>query len=736
MIVLRFAAAAAGLSALFLAGLGVGNDPALRAPIAREAAPAPLRALARLVAPAPPAPIAEVDAAPIAAIEPAPAPAPTSTPAAEVDAPPIGAVEPAPAPAPSPVAAPAPDATRVARLDASALAAAAALYRKGDAAGGDAIANKIADPIERAAADWAGLRLAADPDDRRLAAFAGAHPDWPGEDWIRAEQEAHLYTEHAAPPLIAAALAGDSPRTPAGKLAAARAAGRGEEAGQIVRALWRDEDLDDWTERAILGEFASALTRADHKYRADRLLYGEKTGQALRAAALAGADEVALARARIAAMNGPLPARLIGAVPAALQGDPGLTFARVQDARRANRALEAAAWLKRAPSDPSALIDPDKWWSEQRMVARELLDIGEYAKAYEICAAAAPASIPARVDAAFHAGWIALRFVDDAPEAARRFAAASAIAETPLSIARSAYWQGRAAEAMGQGEEARRFYERAALHPIAYYGQLAAKRLGRAEIALRAPAIVARGEARQEATRVVEWLYAAGLDDLAASLAEAAAGRWRDEAQIAALAEVVAAHADATTNVEFGKIATERGFAVDAAAFPTFGVPSFAPLPHSADLASVYAVARQESEFAWRVVSGAGAKGLMQILPSTAQETARRVGVAFDLSRLNADPAFNLQLGAAFLGQLMEDEGGSLELALAAYNAGGGRVAQWLAAYGDPRTGKIDPVDWVERIPFDETRDYVERVSENLGVYRVRFAAASSAPPEGARAAD
>jgi soluble lytic murein transglycosylase len=289
---------------------------------------------------------------------------------------------------------------------------------------------------------------------------------------------------------------------------------------------------------------------------------------------------------------------------------------------------------------------------------------------------------------------------------------------------------------MGQGEEARRFYERAAGEPIAYYGQLAAKRLGRTAIALRAPARVASGEARDEATRVVEWLYAAGLDDLATPLAEAAAGRWRDEAQLAALARVVAAHADATANVEFGKTATERGFALDEAAFPTFGVPSFAPLPHSADLASVYAVARQESEFGWRSVSGAGAKGLMQILPSTALSTARRAGVAFDPNRLSADPAFNLQLGAAYLGQLMEDEGGSLELALAAYNAGGGRVAQWLAAYGDPRTGKIDPVDWVERIPFDETRDYVERVSENLGVYRARFAAAAEAPAQSARAAD
>ncbi|MGD0641911.1 MAG: lytic transglycosylase domain-containing protein, partial [Roseiarcus sp.] len=736
MIVLRFAAAAAGLCVLFLAGLGATDDSARRTPFVREAVAAPrseARALDRApIAPivvaalASPPPAAGLDSRPTGSIEPAAAPPPSAVSAALE-------TEPAVAPTPSAPAAPALQAEPVARPDVSRLSAAAALYRKGDAAGGDAVAAQIADPVQRMAAEWAALRLAANPDDRRLAAFAAAHPDWPGEDWIRAEQEAHLYTQRAKPETVAALFAGDPPRTPAGKLAAARAAldaGRRDDAAAIVRALWRESDLDPWSERAVLSEFAATLTRADHKYRADRLLYAEKSGPALRAAALAGPDEVALAQARIAAMSGPLTARAIGAVPAALQGDPGLTFARVQDARRGNRALEAAAWLARAPNEQSALIDPDKWWSEQRMVARELLDLGEFQKAYQICAAATPASVPARIDAAFHAGWIALRFVNDAPEAARRFAAASAIAETPLSIARAAYWQGRAAEAMGQSDEARRFYERAAAQPIAYYGQLAAKRLGRDQVALREPAKVASGDARDEATRVVELLYAAGLDDLATPLAEAAAGRWRDEAQIAALAKVVAARGDATTSVEFGKIATERGFAIDEAAFPTFGVPSFTPLPNSADLPSVYAVARQESEFAWRAVSGAGAKGLMQILPSTALSTARRAGVAFDANRLNADPAFNLQLGAAFLGQLMQDEGGSLELALAAYNAGGGRVAQWLAAYGDPRTGKIDPVDWVERIPFDETRDYVERVSENLGVYRARFAAAADAPPE------
>jgi soluble lytic murein transglycosylase len=745
MIILRFAAAAAGLGALYLTGLAARHDALRPAPGARDwvaapstspvrlaavapqiAPPSPAAPAPKLIAPLPSSSLATDSSSPPALISPAAPQAPPSRDAA-IDAAPTGSIEPPAVASPGPVQAPALDVAPQARPDLGRFSAVAALYRKGDLAGGDALGRDIADPVQHAALEWAALRLAGHPDDRRLTAFASAHPNWPGGDWIRAEREAHAYTDRAAPQVVAALFTSEPPRTPPGDLAAARAAmeaGRREEADKLVRSLWREGDFDAWTESAVLKEFAGALTRADYKYRADRLLYAEKSGAAMRAAALAGADEVALAQARIAAMSGPLTARAVAAVPAALQSDPGFIFARVQDARRANRALEAADWLARAPKEASALIDPDKWWTEQRMVARELLDIGQFQKAYEICAAAAPTTVPARIDAAFHTGWIALRFVDDAAEAARRFAEASKIAQTPLSIARGAYWQGRAAEALGRNEEARGFYESAARWPIAFYGQMAAKRLGRDDVTLRAPASVAVGDQRDEATRVVALLYAVGFDDLATSLAEAAASQWTDEAQIAGLATVVAAHADPRTNVAFGKIATERGFAVDAAAFPTGGVPNFAPLPHSADLPSVYAIARQESEFAWRAVSGAGAKGLMQILPMTALYTARRAGVAFDPARLSSDPAFNTQLGAAYLGQLIEDEGGSLVLALAAYNAGTGRVAQWLAAYGDPRTGKIDPVDWVERIPFDETRDYVQRVSENIGVYRARLASA------------
>jgi soluble lytic murein transglycosylase len=610
---------------------------------------------------------------------------------------------------------------------------AAILYRKGDAAGLAALAASTSDAAERLALEWASLRADAHPSFARLTAFLGAHPGWPSRGFVRERQEAELAAHPQAPAEVAAVFLREPPQSSAGKIAAARAAqamGRAEEASQIIRSLWRDGNFDALTESVILRDFGASLTRADHAYRADRLFYAGYPGASARAAAFAGPDMLALAEARFAAARAPMSPGLVKAVPPALRDDPGLQFSRIQYARRAGRTYEAAVMLSLAPHDRAALVNPDRWWSERKMVARALLDLDEPRLAFEVCdETVRPDSSEAEVDAAFHAGWIALRFLDDAPSAAQRFALAAEAAENPLSVARAAYWQGRAAEAMGDSKAAKNFYARAASVPIAYYGQLAAQRLGQTRLALHAPASAAEGDRRDEAVRAVEALYADGLDDLAAALVFDAARQWRDESQLAAMAEVVKQQGDPGTQVQFAKIALIRGQPLEAMAFPAVGMPAFVPLPHSADLPTVYAVARQESEFIWRSASWAGAKGLMQMLPSTAVLVARRAGVDYDPARLIVDPAFNTQLGAALLGQLIEDEGGSRELAFAAYNAGPGRVARWIAAHGDPRGGAVDLVDWIERIPFDETRDYVERVSENLGVYRQRFAEEKPAPP-------
>ena len=678
--------AAAPIVAAFAAGVGL-SYAALRLP-AKPPAPPPLPALAA------------VDPAPTASVKT------------------FGEI-----PEPKPVEAAPPPPAGLSDADKAKFVEAAGFYRKNLFPQGDASAAGVSDPLARVALDWIALRVSPTP--ARLDAFEAAHRDWPLKDWRRAVREGWLFTGKPSPAETLAVLGDAAPVTSQGSIALARAQlalGKKDEAEKTIRALWRDGDLDNASEIAIPKEFGVLLTRDDHRARASRLTYAERGGAAWRAAALAGPDVLALTTARLEAARGPLSARAINAVPPALRTDPGFIFAHVQDARRSGRLDEALAWLKQAPSEPDKLVDPDKWWTERRMVARLLLDHGQPDKAYEVAAEAVARSSPSRVDAAFHAGWIALRFLNDPLRAAPHFAAAAFAAETPISIARANYWRGRAAEALNL-PEAREFYVRAAAYPIAYYGQLAARKLGAEQLTLRRPLQAARGDARAEATRVIELYLDNGLEDFVGPVAFDAAKTWKDDAQLGALAEVLRAKASAATNVVFGKLATERGQPLDHVAFPTFGLPEYQPLPGSAALAQVMAVARQESEFLPRAASGVGAKGLMQVMPATAADTARKAGVPYDFGRLVGDPAYNMQLGAAFLGQVLSLHGGSLEMAAAAYNAGAGAVARWATNYGDPRNG-ADLVDWVERIPYDETRDYVMRVAENYAVYQARLAEA------------
>jgi soluble lytic murein transglycosylase len=238
---------------------------------------------------------------------------------------------------------------------------------------------------------------------------------------------------------------------------------------------------------------------------------------------------------------------------------------------------------------------------------------------------------------------------------------------------------------------------------------------------LRPAPTPAAGADRAEPVRAVELLYALGQMDSARQLALESASSLAAPEQMAALSALIEANSDANTALIAGKAALHRGLAIDSLAFPLNGVPAYAELANSAGRPVVLAIARQESAFNATAKSGAGAFGLMQMVEPTARKAARSAGVAFDETRLKNDAAFNAQLGAFHLGQLLGEYRGSHVLAFAAYNAGGGNVGDWIKAYGDPRDPKVDPVDWIERIPFTETRNYVQRIVENLHIYRARL---------------
>jgi soluble lytic murein transglycosylase len=314
-----------------------------------------------------------------------------------------------------------------------------------------------------------------------------------------------------------------------------------------------------------------------------------------------------------------------------------------------------------------------------------------------------------------------LRFLNDPAVAAQHFARIGVGSVNPTALARAGYWQGRAAEAGGRAQEARAAYLRAAEQSTSYYGQLARAKLGLPQLEINgAPSGRGRNVERLEIVRAVQLLYELDEGDVAIPIL-ADMGENGDADALTGLGELTSRYSDARGMLLMGKAALNRGLPFDFYAYPVNGIPPFKPIGPEIERSIVYAIARQESAFNPSVVSPAQAYGLMQVTPDAARYVCKRHGATYDLSRLKNDSVYNAALGAAELGGLLEDYRGSYIMTFAAYNAGRGSVKKWVERYGDPRDPKVDAVDWVELIPFSETRNYVQRIMENLQVYRARF---------------
>ena len=602
--------------------------------------------------------------------------------------------------------------------------------RRGRAKDATEVEQRIADPLARKLVEWAILRSDENGADfSRFQAFIAANPSWPNIAMFRKRAEAMLWQERADLATIRA-FTGDRPLSAKGRFALGRALlAQGDRSGAqaLVREAWRSEPLPTEAEEQILGTFGDLITRTDEKVRMERRLYANDNATALRAAYRIGGVEPGIAKVR-AAVNAKASnaEAMLKDLPSSANQDTGLLFGYIQLLRRADKIAEAAQYMLGAPRDIAQIVDPDEWWVERRLIARKLLDIGDPSTAYRVVRETVPPNKENyRVEHEFTAGWIALRFLNDPATAAQHFARIGAGISNPISLARAGYWRGRAADAMNKPQEARAHYEQAARYSTAYYGQLARAKLGLPEIALASPPVPSAEKrsalARHEVVRAIEILYAINERDLVVPIVADLAERGSDTGVLAALAELTAKHDDARCALLIGKGALGRGHPFDHYAFPTFGLPRYSSIGPEVEPAVVYSIARQESAFNPRDVSSANALGLMQVTPEAGRYVAKKFNVTFDQKRLLHDNVYNMQIGAAELGDDIAAYNGSYIMAFAGYNAGRGRVREWVERYGDPRDPKVDPVDWVERIPFSETRNYVQRIIENVQVYRARF---------------
>ncbi len=598
--------------------------------------------------------------------------------------------------------------------------------RAGEVGRAGQLQGSLTSPIAQHLVEWAMIDAAGNKLDYATLVRDQRDLDgWPRPVRLRASLEKSLEGAALPPAQVVALFQGRDPETAEGAMALASAyqsLGRPAEAKAIVEHVWRNHEFEQPQQAQMLQRFGVDLTPQDHAARLEMLLYGS-AGPAARALLdLIAPEQRLVAQARIAFHEGRSNApELLGQVPSALQNDPGLAFDRARYFRKHNLDVMAAGLVRYFPAaTPEQPSVSKAVWAERRALMYAALQSGDYAGAY---AAASNHGLQPGTDyneAEFFAGWIALTRLRSPDLADQHFAKLQADGQTPITQARALYWRGRTAETKGDHLQANLFWGDGARYYTVFYGQLSAARIGQQTLSLGVdPAPSAEQRAQFEGRSVIKaarMLGEAGERELFATFVMAAEEDLSSAAELGLLVDMTRLYGDQSLSMRVVRAGAMRGLYLPDRGYPV----RMAPMgPGLAEPAFVFAITRQESSFDPMARSYVGARGMMQLMPGTAPALARRLGEAYSPSRLD-DPDYNMKLGASYLGQLTDDFSGSYLLATAAYNAGPGRPPQWIAACGDPRQAG-DPADFVECIPFSETRDYVMRVMEAMQVYRARL---------------
>lgn len=611
--------------------------------------------------------------------------------------------------------------------DAANLQTALAAAKRGDVSGARMAMDSLQDPIAKKIAQWALV----DSNAEALSFFEldAARRDlagWPRGARRDAAAEKALSTSGLDPARIVAWFDGAQPATADGAMALAaayQASGRNQQATDLIRRTFRDKVFEADTQRAMIARFGGLLTADDYARRADILLYGQQGPAARDLVAMLSETQAATARVRMAYRANSASANdLYNALTPDQQASPGVVFERAAYLRRKGMDTLALPMVVNFPTPPTEEASAAIWKERKQLVVAALKagdSSGAYAAANNV-QALAPADI---AESEFYAGWIALTRLKNPDAAAAHFAQIAAVGASPITKGRALYWQGRAAEAQGDPIAAQAFYADGARYITTFYGQLSAEKAGIKEIRLdRDPAITQADRARfygREQIRAARILADIGARDLFRSLVLYIDDTLPNAEESALLVDFARGYGDQDLAMRAVRTAAQRGFILAERGYPLLD-HHFTPGPGAAETAFVYSISRQESNFDPGARSGVGARGMMQLMPATASIVARKLGENHSVERLS-EASYNMRLGSVYLGDMVSSFNGSYIMAAAAYNAGPGRPAQWAGLCGDPRGAGTDPLDFIECIPFSETRNYVMRTLETTMVYRARL---------------
>jgi soluble lytic murein transglycosylase len=606
-----------------------------------------------------------------------------------------------------------------------------AAAERGDWIAARGLANQGHDATARRIVEWrylmdknSGASFA------EIAAFLRANPEWPSRDVLFARAEAAMDPNTDSHTVIAF-FSGRDPVSNIGKVRlgeAYLATGFTTKGRALIQDAWIHGDFDLNQEYDIIRRHGDVLAPDVDRARLNRLLFEDETTAAKREMARVPADAQQLAQARLALHDNPWRGMdLVKALPPSLQNDPGVLFDRAKMLRQQNTVNAIPALLSRTPTRDMAQIDPGKWWAEIDAAARTAIQERSFQTAHTLIQYSGLSAGDQYADAQFLAGWLDLRFLRNPREAHIHFLNLARTVSRPISKSRAYYWAGRASEAAGEYTQAREDYRLAAQFSETFYGQLALAKLDSTptlhlrDFPVETTAAELTNYQSHELTRAIHVLGDLGLVSMLRVFATYDAETHPEAHHLKLLAADLASMGFPDVAVRVAKTANYNGVPLDTYLHPVIAVPGYVGPGYAPEPAFVLAIIRQETEFDPAAVSGAGARGLMQLMPASAKRDAGLAGFAYRPSDLLSNPVYNARLGMVELADNLSRYGGSYLLAAAAYNAGKTNVNRWLATYGDPRTSAVNPIDWIEEIPFTETRNYVQRVLENTEVYRNRL---------------
>ncbi|HYD11852.1 MAG TPA: lytic transglycosylase domain-containing protein [Allosphingosinicella sp.] len=596
-------------------------------------------------------------------------------------------------------------------------------------------AAAVSSPVAGAIAQWNALRQSDNNGFTSYASFLTRYRGWPGEAGLRRSAERRLATESVSPNEVIRFFTMLPPTTAGGQAnyaLALQAAGRTGEARDAARRAWRMGAMGQSEESRLLGAFGGVFTPDDHDARLETLLGNGDTASAARAIGWARAARRPVFEAQLALQRRDADASArLAALDAAAARDPGLLIDRAYWLRNSNQSAAARALLANRPRFERPPVNPARYIDIALILARGAANDRNWQTAYRIAASVEDLYAPGTdvsdrpygerddyTSLVWLGGQTALYRLNRPREAARLFVLYAGGARTPQTRAKGYYWAARAAAQAGQQAEANAWLQRAASSPDQFYGLLAMERLGqvpRPPAASPPPDAATRAAfARRPLAEATRYLGMVGRRSDQGLFVRALAESLETEQERVAAAQFGRDIGRPDLGVWVQREARNRGENFyDRGAFPEVQIPA----AYSHNWAAAHGIIRQESSFERTAVSHVGARGMMQLMPGTAAAEARRVGVPYSLGRLTEDASYNVLLGSAHLTMLMDRFGNNLVLVAVAYNAGIGRVPQWINANGDPRLPGADMLRWIEEIPFSETRGYVQRVVENAMVY-------------------